>query len=238
VLVEQINQVSEDDTLVPALCVYLLGICYEFNQEPGEITRSKLAPILNRLGVDTLVGRMLRIRDDDRFKSIGPDSIVLLYSGPVPSTGRKSDVNDKAEVWFDWAFVDFWKSNYYTIQRGFSTEPDQQSSSTAGQNVETSMLISSLRDVIQKQAQEIANLQQQLKQTSKTSGNEAALRDQVATLSSQLSAAEEKRKGVEKEQEDLLVLLDEMAVKRRGYKSQLREAGLDVSEDDDADDDE
>lgn len=238
VLVEQINQVSEDDTLVPALCVYLLGICYEFNQEPGEITRSKLAPILNRLGVDTLVGRMLRIRDDDRFKSIGPDSIVLLYSGPVPSTGRKSDVNDKAEVWFDWAFVDFWKSNYYTIQRGFSTEHDQQSSSTAGQNVETSMLISSLRDVIQKQAQEIANLQQQLKQTSKTSGNEAALRDQVATLSSQLSAAEEKRKGVEKEQEDLLVLLDEMAVKRRGYKSQLREAGLDVSEDDDADDDE
>ncbi|KIL68700.1 hypothetical protein M378DRAFT_8167 [Amanita muscaria Koide BX008] len=235
VLVEQINQVSEDDTLVPALCVYLLGICYEFNQEPGEITRTTLAPILNRLGVDTLVGRMLRIRDDDRFKSIGPDSIVLLYSGPVPSTGRKSDVNDKAEVWFDWAFVDFWKSNYYTIQRGFSTEPDQQSAST-GQNVETSMLISSLRDVIQKQAQEIANLQQQLKQTSKTSGNEAALRDQVATLSSQLSAAEEKRKGVEKEQEDLLVLLDEMAVKRRGYKSQLREAGLDVSEDEEDDD--
>ena len=38
-LVEPINQMSETDTLVPALSVFLLGICYEFNREPGEITR-------------------------------------------------------------------------------------------------------------------------------------------------------------------------------------------------------
>lgn len=117
-LVEQINQVSEDDTVVPALCVFLLGICYEFNRQPGEITRSipfrhivyvlthfhrtTIAPILNRLGVDTLVGRMIRIREDDRFKSTTPDSMA---------------VGEKAEVWFEWSFVDFWKSNYCALHR-------------------------------------------------------------------------------------------------------------------------
>lgn len=37
---EPINQSeSEEDTLIPGLCAFLLGICYEFNREPGEITR-------------------------------------------------------------------------------------------------------------------------------------------------------------------------------------------------------
>lgn len=39
-LVEPINQSSELDSIVPALCAFLLGICYEFDREPGEITRS------------------------------------------------------------------------------------------------------------------------------------------------------------------------------------------------------
>ena len=38
---------------------------------------------------------------------------------------------------------------------------------------------------------------------------------------------------MEKEQEDLLILLDEMSLKKGSYKSQLREAGLEVSEDED-----
>jgi len=50
--------------------------------------------------------------------------------------------------------------------------------------------------------------------------------------------SEEKRKEVEKEQEDLLVLLDEVNSKRRKDKARLRDAGLEVSEDeaDDGDD--
>ena len=38
-LVEPINQTPEVDSIVPALCAFLLGICYEFDREPGEITR-------------------------------------------------------------------------------------------------------------------------------------------------------------------------------------------------------
>jgi intracellular protein transport protein USO1 len=50
-------------------------------------------------------------------------------------------------------------------------------------------------------------------------------------LQSQLETSEEKRKDVEKEQEDLLVLLDEVTSKRRKDKVRLREANLEVSED-------
>jgi len=38
-LVEQLNQPSEIDVVIPGLCAFLLGVCYEFNREPGEVTR-------------------------------------------------------------------------------------------------------------------------------------------------------------------------------------------------------
>ena len=60
----------------------------------------------------------------------------------------------------------------------------------------------------------------------------------MVSLKEQLSASEEKRKDVEKEQEDLLVLLDEVTSKRRKDKARLRDAGLEVSEDETEDDDE
>lgn len=55
-------------------------------------------------------------------------------------------------------------------------------------------------------------------------------------MKEQLGAFEDKRKDVEKEQEDLLVLLDEVTSKRRKDKARLREAGLEVSEDEAEDD--
>lgn len=61
---------------------------------------------------------------------------------------------------------------------------------------------------------------------------------QIASLSSQLRDSEEKQKDIEKEQEDLLVLLDEVTSKRRRDKARLRDAGHEVSEDEHDDDDE
>lgn len=57
------------------------------------------------------------------------------------------------------------------------------------------------------------------------------LQSQVKLLQSQIEKSEEKRKDIEKEQEDLLVLLDEVTSKRRKDKVRLREANLEVSED-------
>ncbi len=93
--------------------------------------RDTIYPIINRLSVDILVGKMVKIRDDERFKVVGPDSMVMPYNPTaLQPVVTKSTPVEEAEIWFDWTFVDFWKSNYYTIQRGFSVEPDQLSSTS------------------------------------------------------------------------------------------------------------
>ncbi|OBZ69625.1 hypothetical protein A0H81_10203 [Grifola frondosa] len=244
VLVEPINQIADTDAVIPGLCAFLLGVCYEFNREPGEITRTTIHPILTRLGIDMLGGRITHLRDDDRFKAIGPDTFVLPYPHshtpphqPMAAGPPKPEI-EEGEIWFDWAFVDFWKSNYYTVQKGIAVDPNSLSSN-AGQGAETAMLVSSLRDVIRKQAAEIESLQGQLKGLTTASDEREALQLQISSLTEQLNGAQDKRREVEKEQEDLLVLLDELNSKRRRDKERMRQTGLEVSEDEgDGDDDE
>ncbi|KAI0828051.1 p115 like vesicle tethering protein [Trametes gibbosa] len=237
VLVEPINQSAEEDAVIPGLCAFLLGVCYEFNREPGEVTRATVHPILMRLGIDMLAGRITHLRDDDRFKAIGPDSFVFTLPGAAPThhqappaPGAPKHEVEEGEVWFDWAFVDFWKSNYYTIQKGIAVDPNSLSSA-AGQGADSALLVASLRDVIRNQAADIERLQSQIKALGTPSDEIETFREQVRTLTEQVASAEEKRRDVEKEQEDLLVLLDELNSKRRRDKARMREAGLEVSED-------
>lgn len=108
--------------------------------------RTAIHAILNRLGVDTLVGRMSRVREDHRFKTVAPEDIILTI--PTPSShlapGSSVEESDDVEIWFDFAFVDFWKSNYCefvaeihsysseantcsckdTVQRAITLDPD------------------------------------------------------------------------------------------------------------------
>ena len=54
---------------------------------------------------------MSRAREDDRFRHVTPESIVL----PIPhSVMATSDVVE-AEIWLDWGFVEFWKANYCEV---------------------------------------------------------------------------------------------------------------------------
>lgn len=76
--------------------------------------RVTMHSILTRLGADVLVGRMNRMREDERIKVVGPDSWVL----PCPTPGPQAldpaftpMYDGETEIWFDWAFVDFWKAN-------------------------------------------------------------------------------------------------------------------------------
>ncbi|THH16564.1 hypothetical protein EW146_g4110 [Bondarzewia mesenterica] len=243
-LVEQVNQPSAVDFVVPGLCAFLLGLCYEFSREPGEITRETIFPIIKRLGVDVLVGRINRVREDERIKVVGPELWVLPCPTPKGLNPTFKPMEEgEAEIWFDWAFVDFWKSNYYTVQRGLVADPASASSSTA-QSGEESVLVASLRDVIAKQAAEIDALKDKLSElsasttTANTSFNEerAALQDQVASLSAELVTERAKQAEAEKEQEDLLVLLDELSTKRTRDKGRMRDAGIEVSEDEGDDD--
>lgn len=38
-LIQPVTQASGVDSLVQGLCTFVLGICYEYNREPGPITR-------------------------------------------------------------------------------------------------------------------------------------------------------------------------------------------------------
>lgn len=52
---------------------------------------------------------MTRVRDDERFRYITPESIVL----PLPLAATVGSQSDSGgEIWLDWGFVEFWKSNY------------------------------------------------------------------------------------------------------------------------------
>ena len=112
-----------------------------------------------------------------------------------------------------------------------------------GQNAEAEMLVTSLRTVISKQSDEILALKTQLAglQASSTSATVSRVQELESDLKSMREAfevADDRRKDVEKEQEDLLVLLDELNVKRRRDKERMRGAGMDVSEDEDDGEDE
>ena len=112
-----------------------------------------------------------------------------------------------------------------------------------GQNAEAEMLVTSLRTVISQQSDEILALKTQLAglQASSASATVSRVQELESDLKSMREAfevADDRRKDVEKEQEDLLVLLDELNVKRRRDKERMRGAGMDVSEDGDDGEDE
>jgi hypothetical protein len=107
-LIAPITQSAGLDPLVQGLSAFLLGVCYEFNREPGEITRATLHPILHgRIGPDQFVSRMARLREDPRFKAVGPETDEADDEDFGVGTPA-----EREEVWFDWSFVEFWKGNY------------------------------------------------------------------------------------------------------------------------------
>ena len=66
----------------------------------------------------------------------------------------------------------------------------------------------------------------------------ASLSDTISTLAAQVSAARAEKEETDREQEDLLVLLEDLSIKRKQDKRRMRIALLEVSEDEDGDEDE
>jgi hypothetical protein len=130
-LIQPITQTTGIDPLVQGLSAFLLGVCYEFNREPGEITRSTLHPILHsRIGPDQFVSRMARLREDPRFKAVQPDAFENEPPAELPQE-MEEDPEDGLELWFDWAFVDFWKNHYCEpVLYGVSYVPNIRYNST------------------------------------------------------------------------------------------------------------
>ena len=84
---------------------------------PRDITdfyRATLHPILHsRIGPDQFVSRMARLREDPRFRAVQPDAFETEGTETAPQPHDEVDEADEGlELWFDWAFVDFWKNHY------------------------------------------------------------------------------------------------------------------------------
>ena len=66
----------------------------------------------------------------------------------------------------------------------------------------------------------------------------AAVETETANSAQSVNEAEKRARDAEKEQEDLLVLLEEISNKRKADKSKMRSAGLEVSDDDEEEEEE
>lgn len=162
VLIGPITQPTGIDPLVQGLCAFLLGVCYEFNREPGEVTRATLHPILHsRIGPDQFVSRMARLREDPRFRAVQPDAFDTdgdEATAPPP----EHDDDEGLELWFDWAFVDFWKNHYYTVQRSIAVDPDVVRQANATDDGSTAEIIMNLRQKLKASTEEVVSLQTQM----------------------------------------------------------------------------
>jgi len=251
VVVEPIAQSSEVDILVQCLSAFFLGVCYEFNREAGEIDRSTLHTIIHaRIGLDNFTSRIARVRDDVRFKALSVDTPIVFFDADgyeVPADSPDA----RPTVWLDWTFVEFWRSNSYSIQKSVAADPDAITGGR-GLDPETEAHIASLKALIRSQAQELETAYAQIAELSEEQAQaqpppvtsppttELAPVPQIGQLTERIDALEVelagermKRNQVEKEQEDLLVLLDELNSKRRRDKGRMKEQGLDVSEGED-----
>jgi hypothetical protein len=57
---------------------------------------------------------MARLREDPRFKTVQPDQFDVESKATADGVPPLDDGEEDGglELWFDWAFVDFWKNNY------------------------------------------------------------------------------------------------------------------------------
>jgi len=73
--------------------------------------RATIYQVITRLGVDTLTDKIGSAKEDVRFREIEPDSFVFGYPTPKEAS-VDAEIDGEAETWFDWGFLEFWKSNY------------------------------------------------------------------------------------------------------------------------------
>ncbi|GJN91820.1 hypothetical protein Rhopal_004843-T1 [Rhodotorula paludigena] len=236
VLIQPITQSSGVDSLIQGLCTFLLGICYEYNREPGPISRETLHPILqSRVGPDQFVSRILRLREDPRFRNVGPNVLELIDEDDAIA----DDLGEEDGLWFDFTFVEFLKTNYVSVQRAILVDPHASSQMTRSLEGVNPDVLAALRSSLAAQTKEIDELRDMLRahevereeERTAVAGEFASLSDTIASLKQQLGEALQAKEDADREQEDLLVLLEELSEKRRRDKRRLRKAGLEVSED-------
>ncbi|KAI8819235.1 p115 like vesicle tethering protein [Fimicolochytrium jonesii] len=120
-LVEQINQSSGVDPLIQGVAAYLLGLLYEYNDDSEPtFTRTNLqALVTSRIGADVFASRIERLREAKEFN--GASQHIIKKETNVGADGLP-------EVYFDFLFVELFKSNHDRIVRDITTPVSKGSS--------------------------------------------------------------------------------------------------------------
>ncbi|MCO5555756.1 hypothetical protein L7F22_009301 [Adiantum nelumboides] len=206
ILIQPVNQGGNMiDPIVSGLCAAALGIAYEYaptgegNEDEGTVTRKSMHPILHsRIGPDQFAARLNRLRDDPRFKNTSPDvldnlgrqNVVNVIGGGAPSV----QTEEEEGLWFDWAFVDFLKTNYVLIQKSILVDPSSSSANQASQSTE---LLDAKRQLeqLQEQQAKLARENEHLTQKLKEAGEN--LKVERESSSKQVQSIQEQNEKLE-----------------------------------------
>ncbi|CAG8703134.1 2880_t:CDS:10, partial [Dentiscutata erythropus] len=225
ILIGPITQSSGVDSRVQGLCAFLLGICYEFNHSlDSPVTRTTLQPILlNRIGADQFVNRITRLREAPHFKHV-PQYILV---------SPEEEARGLPELYFEYAFVEFFQNNYEKIQRSIIADP--KLASGAGNDFQgdhDSSVILSFKSVIQTQEQEITELKETIRQLAEqleiqksSSEQVSSLQEEIQSLKQTIETQKSDRIKLEKEHDDLLACLADQDASIKKYRGRLVELG-------------
>ncbi|WFD03932.1 type I protein arginine methyltransferase [Malassezia obtusa] len=192
VVLQPVAQSHGVDCVVQGLAAFVLGELYEFNaltgDDDGVLTRRAMHPILHtRVGPDAFASRLVRLKSDPRFASVGPD--VLEHYLALADRPTEPDV---PPLWFTWRFVEFWKEHYAHVQKAILVEPDATSADAAQSSAElldARQQVATLRSELQHARAEAAlvdGLRADVAKAHEEAAAAAALREQLAGVRSVL----------------------------------------------------
>ncbi|KAL1923427.1 uncharacterized protein VTP21DRAFT_8407 [Calcarisporiella thermophila] len=232
-LIEQVNQ-SSVDPMIQGLSAFLLGVSYKFDDDPeAAFSRSQLQPILlSRVGADQFVSRISRLRENDAVKvSSSCLQISELDHEKYIATGALPP------LFFDQAFLEFFKTTYDSIQRSISEDPNAlRSAQTEASTAPASdTLLNDYKHALADKDGQIEKLKDIINGLEKKLAEEQSVKAdyqaRVEQLQLSLNTLLAKHSTLEKEQEDLLVCLAEQDLEMKQLKGRLKELGETIEED-------
>ncbi|RUP47985.1 p115 like vesicle tethering protein, partial [Jimgerdemannia flammicorona] len=243
-LIELVVKSSATDPIVQGLSAFLLGISYLYDDEPdAAFDRQTLQTILlSRVGVDQFANRLTRLRELPAVKNASP------YMQVVPEEEARGGL---PSLFLDYAFVEFFTASQDMVQRSITKPPSSFGKSTNNTVTGSSTneaLVASFQATIQQQDAELQDLRSrvtgletllsQVVCTMFSNAEKESLAAHTSSLEDTMATERAKFATLEKEQEDLLVLMGEQDVDLKKYRKRLRALGEEVTDDEEGEEEE
>ncbi|KAF9782027.1 hypothetical protein IL306_011746 [Fusarium sp. DS 682] len=202
--------------IVQGLCTMLLGVAYEFSTKDSPIPRATLLSILMaRIDRDMYLDRLSKLRSHPFIR----DFEVLPQKLDASSPGRLPD------VFFDRAFVEFFKDNYSRIARAIDREPGMEISVVTNgiQKGVSRELVDSLRGQVEEKQNAVNEIQEKLAVLQGQLGQEQAdHRRSKETAALEMQRVKTVNEGLQKHHsEELRKLQSQLASKENDQRKQI-----------------